>query len=142
MSVWRYKIKEPFTLTAPELVGKRFANDWLTINPEGWLCISAGYAFDGCSPAWRIPGTRIWIGTPDGPLLDDGRPQTFYAALVHDAFCQFHDDVPLTKQAVTEIFYRMLLEYGFPKWRAALYRAAVWNFGPQAWGNKLIPVAG
>lgn len=35
----------------------------------------------------------------------------------------------------SDLFYRMLLDAGFSKFRAAVYRAAVLNFGPQDWGD-------
>lgn len=131
---WRYKIDQPFIIHAPELGCVSFENDWLSLDGCGLLRVSAGYAWDGCSPAVKIFG--VWLGTPDGKLGIDGRPQTFYASLVHDVLCQFAKELPIfDAKPPSDLFYRMLLDAGFSKLRAAVYRAAVLNFGPQDWGD-------
>lgn len=128
---WRYCITEPFAYDHPAFDGVVFTCEWATIL-RGTIIIKAGYAWDGCSPAWRIGG--LWLGTPDGALRADGRPQTYEASLVHDVLCQFSKQVPMSKDQVSDLFRDMLLEGGFPKWRAKLYRSAVYAFGPQEWG--------
>lgn len=130
---WRYKLDAPFTYSHALLQGVVFSCEWATIE-NGTISIREGYAWDGCSPAWCIPGTDIWLGTPDGTLRADGRPETFEASLVHDVLCQFSKQVPMTKSRVSDLFKAMLIENGFPKWRASLYRSAVHAFGPQKWG--------
>lgn len=128
MSRWRYKLTEDYTYESPHLAGISFCSDWLLID-GGRLLIRAGYAWDGCSPAWRLPG-GVWVGTPDGPLGADGRPQSYYASLVHDALCQYKADVPITKAATLALFADLLRQGGFPPWRVLLYVAAVKLFGP------------
>jgi hypothetical protein len=131
---WRYLLGARFELLAPELVSIAFANRWLEIR-HCRLAIAPGYAWDGCSPAARLPG-GIWIGTPDGPLAADGRPVAWRASMVHDALCQFRPDIAgLAKSATVDLFRRMLIEDGAPGWMCALYPAAVWHFGPQEWGG-------
>lgn len=131
--MWRYKLKAPFRHTSPQLAGIFFANEWVSIH-DGTIEIAADYAWDGCSPAWRVCG--VWLGTPDGPLMADGRPQTFYASLVHDVLCQFSRQIPIKKAATVELFRKMLLDAGFAPWRAGLYAKAVDLFGPQDWGAE------
>lgn len=142
----KYQHKKSATLAlgilAPELVGLSFKNDWLQIHPDGWAEVASRYAWDGCSPAIRLPLVGIWLGTPDGPLMADGRPQTFQASCLHDAFCQFSRDIPLLRDQVSSIFPRMLLEAGFPPWRASLYYHAVQQFGPQDFAANLAPQLG
>lgn len=137
MSAWRYALSAPLRHHAPELRGKSFRNEWLQIHPDGWLQVAARYAWDGCSPAWRVPGTGLWLGTPDGLLMADGRPQAFYASCVHDAFCQFSRDIPLRRGEVSAIFRHMLLEAGFSRIRASIYYHAVQTFGPQDFAANL-----
>lgn len=137
MSAWRYVTSQPFRYRADVLRGRTFKNEWLTIDPGGWLEIASGYAWDGCSPAWRMPGTGWWFGTPDGLLMADGRPQAFYASCVHDAFCQFSRDIPLRRDEVSAIFRHMLLEAGFSRIRASIYYHAVQTFGPQDFAANL-----
>lgn len=131
---WRYRLDNDFQHHTPHLAGCFFDSDWLVIC-DGSLTIRAGYAWDGCSPAWRLPG-GLWLGTPDGSLGIDGRPQTYYASLVHDALCQFAPNLAITRDTSVAVFAEMLAASGFPTWRTRLYAAAVRHFGPQLWGGK------
>lgn len=133
MIVWRYKIDAPYRFYQPEMVGHSFRNEWLTITPDGWGEIAKDYAWDGCTPARKFL-FGLWMGTPDGPLLPDGRPAAYYASLVHDVFCQFHDEIPLNKQHVSDIFERMLRDRAFRPFLARIYRRAVDLFGPASFG--------
>ena len=130
---WRFKLRRPFTLKRPEFEGLEFHSPWCKIE-NGELTIRSQYCWDGCSPAIPLP-FNVWLGTPDGALCDDGRPQSFYASLVHDVFCQYAEIVPLTKAEVCTIFYDMLRLRGFSPFRAALYKFAVARLGPQTWGG-------
>jgi len=71
------------------------------------LTIMAGYAFDGCSPAFRIGG--YWFGTPTPPA-------TVAAALVHDCLRQFMGVkcAPFTRKDTDDIFYDILKAHKFP----------------------------
>lgn len=131
MKTWRYKLTAPYTYRHPLLLGVVFSCEWAEIK-GGQITVKNGYAWDGCSPAWKFGS--IWLGTPDGPLRPDGKPVTFEASLVHDVLCQFAEQVPMSKSSVSDLFQAMLIEHGFPRWRAAIYRAAVYAFGPQKWG--------
>lgn len=134
MTDYRYILTAPHVQWAPELSGVTFDNEWLTIR-NGVVTIQAGYAWDGCSPARRLPG-GIWIGTPDGPLAENGRPVSYLPSLVHDALCQFRLDIPgLRKSATVALFRRMLQECGAPWWMVQLYPRAVERFGPQNWNG-------
>ena len=88
---------------------------WLEILYSGTIKISAGYAWDGCSPKFKI-GDLMLIGVPDGiPDEVTGLPITYYASLVHDALYQFlHDPkMPYTRAEIDEMFYDILLDAGF-----------------------------
>lgn len=129
---WRYRLEYEFRAYAPELSVIEFHNQWLFID-RGNVVISRGYAWDGCSPAWRMPG-GLWIGPWDGPRGTDGRPVSWHASLVHDALCQFRPDlVGVSKDATVRIFKRMLVEAGAPGWMCSIYPWAVDYFGPQNW---------
>jgi len=129
--VWRYRLEQPATTVCARLTGICFGNDWLSIY-RGKIRISASYAWDGCSPALRIPRTRIWLGPPDGPLCADGRPAAWRASLFHDALCQFRRDIPgLTVAAATAVFADALTQAHAPVWMQHLYPRAVYWFGPQ-----------
>lgn len=135
--IWRYKLEQPYRRHCRELSGVHFANEWLWLDGHGNLQISKGYAWDGCSPAVKLPLIG-WVGTPDGKLGIDGRPQAFFASLVHDVLCQFAPHLPIfSPKLPSDLFYNMLLEAGFSQARAKIYRAAVLKFGPQNWGENI-----
>lgn len=129
---WRYKLRNKYTLRHPELAGIEFKTEWCIIS-GGAIQIRPGYAWDGCTPAIPLP-FNLWIGTPDGPLCQDGRPAAYYASLVHDVLCQYAPELAISKSAVCQIFSDMLRQRGFSPFRASIYRIAVSLFGPQSWG--------
>lgn len=140
MTAWRYRLRQCVELHAPELLQVApYAGRWLEVR-HCRLTIAAGYAWDGCSPALRLPGgpllpPGLWLGPWDGPLGTDGRPAAWRASLVHDALCQHRDELRgLTRDATVQLFSRLLAESGAPGWMRRLYPAAVARFGPQAWG--------
>lgn len=71
------------------------------------LTIFAGYAFDGCSPAFSIAG--YWFGTPTPPA-------TVGPALVHDVLRQFMglECAPYTRKDTDDIFYDLMVANKFP----------------------------
>ncbi|MFT0531896.1 hypothetical protein ACMHYJ_03545 [Castellaniella hirudinis] len=128
---WRYILARPAIARHQALASIRFNNRWLTIE-HGLICVREGYAWDGCSPAIRIPGTRRWLGPPDGPLMDDGRPAAWRASCFHDALCQFRHQIPgLTRDASVAVFAAELADA--PAWMRWLYPPAVRWLGPQSW---------
>lgn len=84
------------------------------------LTIFEGYAWDGCSPAWRVFG--VWIGTPT-PL------PALIPSLVHDMLYQFMSVscVPWDKRQADEIFWNLMVEKNFPL--KGTYHGAVAIFG-------------
>ena len=129
MRVWRFQLSEAYVYHHPLLMGITFANDWMTI-VDGSMTINLGYAWDGCSPKRYCLGL-LTVGTPDGALRL-GKPWTWEASLVHDALCQYRQQIPLTKQQVTQIFNDQLAQLQWPLRR--LYVWAVTVFGPQDFG--------
>ncbi len=85
----------------------------LIIEKEGTITVTAGYAWDGCSP--KICAFDILLGTPDGIVhAETGRPKTYYASLVHDALYQFlREAAPLTRRDADRFFLRLLKESDF-----------------------------
>lgn len=135
MGVYLYTLRQPYSYRTQLLSGVSFQNDWLRIAPDGTVTISAGYAWDGCSPKWSVSG--YVIGVPDGPMQPDGYPQTAWASLVHDALCQFKHLVPVTKRQTVEIFNDMLRH---ARWALRpVYVTAVDLFGPQRFAGDVAP---
>lgn len=132
---WRYKLDRPYLHVSRQLAGVDYRNEWIDIR-HGAILIQPGYAWNGCSPAWRLPG-GVWLGTPDGPLGVDGRPLTYYPSLVHDALCQWAGEIPIRQSATVALFGDMLREAGFPPWRVWLYAIAVDKLGPQRFAGDL-----
>lgn len=133
IGVYLYTLTKPYSYRTYLLEGVSFRNEWLHISPDGTVAISAGYAWDGCSPKWYVAGRTI--GVPDGPIQSDGYPQTAWASLVHDALCQFKHLVPVTKRQSIEVFNELLAAADW-KFRR-LYVAAVDLFGPQRFAGDL-----
>jgi hypothetical protein len=123
---WRYALSYDYGMHSRHLRGVRFGNEWLIIK-DGDLVIKAGYAWDGCSPCVSILGL-FYAGPPDGAQLV-GNPATYHASLVHDALCQFRDEVPISKAISVAVFRELLDEARFPL--ARVYATAVALFGPQ-----------
>jgi hypothetical protein len=126
---WIFKITQDFKVQTMHL-GRIFESEWLLLEPDGVVTIKAnqnGYAWDGCSPKWSVFGLAI-VGTPDGHIdIETGYPLTYYASLVHDAFYQYLEDVPVSKADIDSQFYKMLQAKKFPL--ADLYYWCVQRFG-------------
>lgn len=133
MAAWRYCLDSPFRVRSAHLEGVEFVNEWVEIE-GGAMTIRAGYAWDGCSPAWTYLGW--WVGVWDGPLCPDGRPAAYFASLVHDALCQFAPQIPIKRDATVALFGDMLRERKFPGPLTWLYLEAVRRFGPQDFGKN------
>ncbi len=135
---WRYKIPNDFNYKSYLLLGVSFSNEWVKIE-NGEIVIKAGYAWDGCSPAYKVISGKlfpsgIWFGPWDGPIGIDGHVVSHRASLVHDALCQFREDITgLTKDLVVEIFKQLLEKDSAPLWMTSIYPKMVSMFGPQKW---------
>lgn len=118
--------KYRFTLTADLVVdlGKGYegyhllenaGTVWAILNGDT-LTVFAGYAFDGCSPAWRIFG--IWIGTPT-------LHSAVAASCAHDVLRGFLHlpCVPFNRDASDDIFFDILRSQDH-RWRD-IYHGAV-----------------
>lgn len=137
---WRFKLVDEFRYASPLLKGVTFENPWVKIN-DGVITINKDYAWDGCSPAYKLHLGKLlpqglWFGTWDGPLNTNCLPVTHRAALVHDALCQFRNMMHVSKKQSVEIFKELLVLDNAPKWMCVIYPIVVSLFGPQNWEIK------
>ncbi len=99
----------------------------LEIKLDGTIIVKKDYAWDGCSPKLNVLDL-FWVGTPDG-ALNQNKPITYYASLVHDALGQFAkkepERMPFNRKERDLIFKEMLEGFAF-KW---VYYLAVRIFG-------------
>ncbi|VEP15989.1 conserved hypothetical protein [Hyella patelloides LEGE 07179] len=99
----------------------------LKIATDGTITVKKGYAWDGCSPKFNILDL-FWVGTPDG-AINENKPVTYYASLVHDALGQFakkeSERMPFNRKERDLIFKEMLEGFAL-QW---LYYLAVRIFG-------------
>ncbi|MCX5668892.1 MAG: hypothetical protein NTX89_02060 [Candidatus Omnitrophica bacterium] len=117
MSVYVYCIKEDYRYQS-SLTGSEFENEWFKLSPDGMVIVmgthSKGYAWDGCSPKFKIKD--IYIGVPEAVLnFGTGQSKTYYASLVHDVFYQFSKKVRscIKRKEVDREFYVILRRDNF-----------------------------
>ncbi|MFA6505827.1 MAG: hypothetical protein WCT14_07005 [Treponemataceae bacterium] len=129
--IWLYRLEETQSFVVPEAAGFPFEAPWLRIEGgTGRLSIPACYAWDGCTPKFRVFDLG-YVGTPDG-VVDKviGRPKTAFASLVHDALYQYYGSHGIPRKIIDRIFYRLLKEARFSC--AGIYyfavRAVGWIF--------------
>lgn len=140
MGIYKYRLKadyvhesgiEPLfgSWQTPELhFCDEWGKYWLSIHVYGRITVRQDYAWDGCSPKFRLFGKVV--GIPDGAINPrTGYPLTYHASLIHDALYQFldHPRFPYTRAQVDTIFHQMLIKARFP--HAGIYYAAVKYLG-------------
>ena len=137
---WRFKLDNDFIYQTELLNGIEFENKFVKIS-NGTILIRKEYAWDGCSPAYKLHLGKLlpqglWFGTWDGPLNTNCLPVTHRAALAHDALCQFRNMIHISKKQSVEIFKELLVLDNAPKWMCVIYPIVVSLFGPQNWEIK------
>jgi hypothetical protein len=117
MAVYIYCIKENYRYQS-SITEREFENEWFKLDPDGEIIIKGtnnqGYAWDGCSPKFKIKD--IYIGIPEAVLnFDTGQSKTYFASLVHDVFYQFSKDVRafVKRKEVDREFYAILKRNNF-----------------------------
>ena len=88
----------------------------VSIDKSGNILVRKGYMWDGCSP--KINLVFVEIGTWDGDInLNTGKPETYYASLIHDVLYQFRDesDFPFTRKQIDNFFYELLKNFKYKK---------------------------
>ena len=133
MAIWRYVTSKTVTHYSNLLDGVHCKTDYLTIaNNE--VRVEWGYAWDGCSPSWKICG--MWFGVWDGPRGKDGRPSAWLASLIHDAVCQYRDEITgLSTDTSVALFKELLVLKDSPSWMTWLYPFAVKLYGSKSWSK-------
>lgn len=138
MSVYIYCIKEDYRYQS-SITDREFENEWFKLSKDGTVIVKGthykGYAWDGCSPKWKIKD--LYIGTWEAVLnWDTGKSKTYYASLIHDVFYQFSKNVRffIKRKEIDREFYNILKR---DKFRCAfLYYIAVRLFGWLFWGKR------
>jgi hypothetical protein len=126
-----YKFVEPMGYEYhSNITGRRFFAEWLNVFQSGFIKIPANYAWDGCSPKFKV--LQQIFGSPDGAMNPNtGKPFTYEASLIHDALYQYKNEVPITRYEADRLFYDMLKEQGFI-WARTYYvvvRLGGWIYG-------------
>lgn len=138
MAVYKYKLEEDVFIET-RIIDKKFRNEWISLDETGLLIVKKGYAWNGCSPKWKV--LDLLFGTPEGVTIEHKerkfRPITYYASCVHDALYQFKNDVPVTRSEADELFFEMLHDAGF-FWAVTYYffvSCFGWIYGLK-WGKN------
>lgn len=117
---YKWKLPEDYTTTISDKT-IIFGNKWVNIQ-NGTMRISKGYAWDGCTPKWRIK--KLMFGIPDGKIdPETGKQMCYYASLVHDVLYQFV--IGDRKDADEEFLKRMK---GFIHRRQYYYAVRHWGW--------------
>jgi hypothetical protein len=96
----------------------------LVLFPSGRAVVTAGYAWDGCTPKYAL--FDVVLGVPDGvPNSRTRKPKTYHASLVHDVLYQFLDvhQLPIDRSGADSAFFDLLKRDAFAP--RAIYWLAV-----------------
>jgi hypothetical protein len=122
-SGYKYQLAEDFSIMTPIHPKENIITRWICLSSKGYLTISCGYAWDGCS----------------GPTYDS--KNSMIAGLVHDALYQLcrNNRLPKSERKKIDLFFKeLLIKNGMFKWRANLWYQAVRKFGSFAADPKNI----
>jgi hypothetical protein len=125
---WIFRLDAKYERVFHEMRGFSFEAPWLTIDgASGRLTIPIGYAWDGCTPKYRVADLG-YVGTPDGTIDPvSGYPKARFASLVHDCLYQYYGSHGVPRRTIDGIFLSMLQEARFSF--ARLYYLVVRAFG-------------
>jgi len=130
---WLYRLDASYAWTSPFAfdADRAFADSTgrvrLVLERGGTITVTRGYAWNGCSPKFRL--LDLLIGTPEGVVnARTGERKTYFASLIHDALYQFRGDgLPLSRAQCDRAFLLLMRESDFRL--AGLYWFAVRTFG-------------
>ena len=112
-----------------KIYGREFENEWIKLEKTGYFAVKIGYAWDGCSPKWRV-FDWFYVGTWDGTLdRKTGLPITGLSSLLHDALLQFKEELGISCAEAADEFCREINKTDFSLRK--LYCKAVRKYGPQ-----------
>lgn len=135
MGVYVYCIKYDYCYQSA-IKNRTFENEWFKLKQDGTVIVKGthykGYAWDGCSPKFKIKD--VYIGILEGVLnFDTHQSKTYYASLIHDVFYQFSKELKsfIRRKEVDREFYGILKRDNFRF--ALLYYTAVRLLGWVFW---------
>lgn len=106
------QLSHDYTEKTP-LVGYDFENHIFKITPDGTITVRAGYAWNYCSPQFRIFGVRV--GAWNGDINPDtGKVQTYAASLLHDVLYDTQPAHGITRIECDRLFLQIARRDRFP----------------------------
>jgi len=138
MGVYIYCIREDHNYQS-SIIGREFENDWFKLSKDGMIIVKGtnrkGYAWDGCSPKFKI--LDLYIGTGEAVLnWDTGKSKTYHASLMHDVFYQFSKDIrPFIGRKEVDREFRNILKRDQFRFADIYYYFVRW-FGWLWWYRK------
>jgi hypothetical protein len=107
---YKYQLAETYSLITP-VIGYQILDPFYVLQPNGYLIIKEGYAWDGAS----------------GPTIDT--KNSMRPSLVHDVFCQAQRAGQINHKywshTINKFFEEMCIADGMLGIRASLWRMAV-----------------
>ena len=110
---YKYQLAKDFTMMTPIIPSVGIITRYICLSEKGYLTISEGHAWDGCS----------------GPTYDS--KNSMIGGLVHDALYQLCRQKHLPKSfrpSIDLLFKNILIENGMFRWRAWVWYQAVRKF--------------
>lgn len=107
---YEYQLAEDYTVQTGICPPNPLATGWLVLQPDGYLTIFEGYAWDGAS----------------GPTLDT--PSSMRGSLVHDALYQLMRTGKLDiswREKADDLLHDICVEDGMPHFRAEIWEEMV-----------------
>lgn len=107
---YKYQLAETYSISTP-VYGYQILDEFYVLQPNGYLIIKAGYAWDGAS----------------GPTFDT--KDSMRASLIHDVFCQAQRAGQINHKywshIINDFFEQMCIADGMSGLRAGVWHAAV-----------------
>ncbi len=131
---WKHTLGVHFFFKSRHLRGITYCNRQILIM-GGAIQIRPGYSWDGLDAKERLPrflglgiNMNFWPG---------GEDKANHILTAYDAICQYRHELPISKEAASEILGDLLLKAGALPIFVSFYKWVVQSYGVQIWDGYL-----
>ncbi len=115
--VYKFKLIADINIYDVKHDQKTLLGEWGILDSK-CLRIKKGYAWDGCTPKFKLFGKVFGVWDGKGNCLK-------YASCVHDILCQFPN--PFTRKEIDTIFLNMMKDVDFSFAKLYYYSVRAWS---------------